>query len=255
MPHLLLDQKKRFLTHTNVVGTADTAPVAATLATALTGTNNDITFTAFTKGPPGNSNSVTYVNPGTANAALSMTITPAPGTQIACTADLVISLATNGSSTITTTAQQIIDLLTANANAVRPYFSFALSGGNDGTGVVTALAKTNFTGGTGMTESPIILLPDRPDSSQQQAKSGNIGIVAYGDTAQQMYVEVTYAPHNVLLTNPSAAIWFRWNQGTAGVVTVGTPPVAAQQEYQSEPTAVRLVSGDQAGGATINVKV
>lgn len=111
--------------------------VAASLTTALTGLNNDLTYTADTAGAAGNDITVAYVNPGTASAALAVTVT---GSAIS------VSLATDASSVITSTAALVRDAVNAHATA-STLVTAANATGNDGTGVVTALAATNLTGG------------------------------------------------------------------------------------------------------------
>jgi len=105
------------------------------LTTALTGTNNDLVFTAKLQGSQGLAVSVAYVNPGTANQPLGITVTKNA---------ISISLATDGTSTITTTAAQISALIAATP-AARGLVTVANAAGNDGTGLVTALAATNLT--------------------------------------------------------------------------------------------------------------
>jgi hypothetical protein len=113
--------------------------VAAALTTALTGTNNDLTFTAKRPGATGNQITVRYVDPGANNAKLSV---QSDGR------DIVVNLATSGAGAITSTAAQVRDALLANTTAA-DLVSVANAATNDGTGVVTALVKTNLTGGSG----------------------------------------------------------------------------------------------------------
>jgi hypothetical protein len=112
--------------------------VAATLSTALTGTNNDITLTAVTAGTTGNDITLALVDPSGNNAALGVVVT---GT------DIVVNLATNGGGTITSTAAQVIAAIAADEDAAA-LVTAANKSGNDGTGVVTALTETALTGGT-----------------------------------------------------------------------------------------------------------
>lgn len=109
------------------------ASVTATLTTALTGANNDLVFTAVPVGAAGNAISVQYLNPGLPSIGLSVAV--AAGA-------IVVTLATNGSSVITTTAAQIAALA-----GLGSLVTIANAGGNDGTGVVTAMAATNLSGG------------------------------------------------------------------------------------------------------------
>jgi len=110
----------------------------ATLETALTGSNNDITYTAVTPGDAGNAISVVYTDPAAANQALSVT---------ARNNLITVNLATNGASAITSTATLVLAAVQAHARAAQ-LVSAALSGAS-GAGVVTAMAETNLAGGSG----------------------------------------------------------------------------------------------------------
>lgn len=112
------------------------------LSTALTGANNDLKFTAKTISTTGNSNTVQYIDPSANNASLSVTITPDTGF-----ATLEISLATDSSGDITTTANDILVALAAEGTDFTDFMTVALVSGNDGSGVVTAMAQTNLSGG------------------------------------------------------------------------------------------------------------
>lgn len=77
------------------------APVnatAATIATALTGANNDLTFTAKTKGANGNDLSVTYLTPAAAGQAIGVTL--ANGTDIVVALAGTPAVAASGTATI-----------------------------------------------------------------------------------------------------------------------------------------------------------
>lgn len=113
-------------------------PVAASLTTSLTGANNDVTFTAKNAGIAGNSLTVAYVDPSENSAELSFTF---DGT------DLVISLATDSEGAITTTGQDIVDLVSANPS-IYGHIGAANASSNTGAGVVTALSETALSGGT-----------------------------------------------------------------------------------------------------------
>lgn len=120
--------------------------VLATLTTSLTGTNNDVVLTAK---PP------TYS--GKAGNAISLTITvsgvsTAQSISVSGT-DITFVSATNGSSAATSTAANLktaIDSTPAAAALV----TVANAPGNDGTGTVAALAKTNLTGGLDYATGP-----------------------------------------------------------------------------------------------------
>jgi hypothetical protein len=115
-------------------------PLPASLTTALTGTNNDLKFTAVTPGAAGNSITVTYVDPPTNNATLSVDV---DGT------DITVNLATNGSSAVTSTAAQVAAAIAASVEASR-LVSVENAPSNDGSGVVTALAETALSGGASL---------------------------------------------------------------------------------------------------------
>jgi predicted secreted protein len=115
--------------------------VFASLTTALTGTNNDITLTANVAGVAGNNIALVLVAPGTANQALTVSVA---GTVITA------NLATNGASAVTTTAAQLVAALNNNV-AVANLVTVIIKAGDDGSGVVTALASTPLAGGTAST--------------------------------------------------------------------------------------------------------
>lgn len=115
--------------------------VEATLATSLAGANNDLTFTAVHGGIVGNRIRIAYIDPGAASQPLTVTVTETPGDVL-----IEFSLATSGASAITTTGDDIKTALLASADA-SAHVTAADSGGNDGSGVVTALAATALAGG------------------------------------------------------------------------------------------------------------
>lgn len=155
----------------------------ATLTTALTGSNNDLTFTAVEAGESGDQISVTYVVSGT-NTALDAGVTdPFAGTAVVQAqvsdyftkrggfrwnavptgakvpvtvsvsgGDIVVTVATDGGGSATSTAAQVKTALEANTDVTK-LVSIANAPGSDGTGVVTAMAKTNLSGGTWAAET------------------------------------------------------------------------------------------------------
>ncbi|MEN9924162.1 MAG: B-type flagellin [Pseudomonadota bacterium] len=118
--------------------------VAATVNVNPTGDDNGLTFTAKTYGAAGNNISVTYNDPGAASQSLSVSVS---GTSI------VVSLATNGGASITSTAAQVkaaIEAVQAAANLITIAIMTSDSGvGDDGSGVVTAMAATALADGAG----------------------------------------------------------------------------------------------------------
>lgn len=108
----------------------------ATLTTALTGTHNDLTYTATDNGTGGNAVTVAYVVAGAST----------PLTVAVATNAITVNVATNGSSAATSTALQVRDAVRAST-AARALVNVDLAPANDGSGVVTALTATALTGG------------------------------------------------------------------------------------------------------------
>lgn len=111
--------------------------VASSLTTALAGDNNDLVFTAKTKGVIGDDITIAYINPAANDAELSVVVT---GT------DIVVNLATGAGGAITTIASDITAAILANAEA-NALVSVANAAANNGTGLVIALAETNLANG------------------------------------------------------------------------------------------------------------
>ena len=111
---------------------------SAILTTALTGNNNDLVFTSVAKNETANGITIKYTDPYNNNHALSISVSGQ---------DINVTLATNSSGTITTTATQLKTAIDANSPA-HSLVTVANASGNDGSGVVAAMAKTNLKGGT-----------------------------------------------------------------------------------------------------------
>jgi hypothetical protein len=109
----------------------------ATLTTSLAGANNDLTFTAKNAGSAGNNISVTYTDPGGVTATLGIVVS---GT------DITVNLG-RAASAINTTAAALATAVAADIGA-NNLVRVANASGNDGTGLVTAMAKTNLAGGS-----------------------------------------------------------------------------------------------------------
>lgn len=110
----------------------------AKLTTAMAGTNNDLTFYAKTPGAAGNNIRVRIVVAG-ASTALSVSV---------ATNDITINSATSAGSAATSTAAQVRTAVLASVPAMALLGSVENATGNDGTGVVAALAFTNLAGGS-----------------------------------------------------------------------------------------------------------
>lgn len=111
-------------------------PEAASFTTNLTGTNNDLTYTAKAKAASGNAITITYVVAG-ASTPLTVSVT---GNAI------TVNVATNGSSVATSTAAQVAAAV-AGSTPAAALVTATNATGNDGTGVVTAMSAQTLTGG------------------------------------------------------------------------------------------------------------
>lgn len=156
-------------------------PPKAALTTSLTGTNNDLVYTALVGGPAGNSISVTYVVSGT-NTALSVAMQGF---------DIVVTVATDGGGAATSTAAAVSSAVSAvGSNLV----TIANASSNDGTGVVAALTKTNLTGGALQTTPPS---QTNGDSTNGHYFTGNDALtyleVVSSDAGSQT-VSILYSP-------------------------------------------------------------
>jgi hypothetical protein len=126
------------LAHQNVSSVVLNTGVKATLDTGSEPTDTGITWTALAAGAAGNSLTVELLDPLTNGAALAVSVT---GT------DIAVSLATSALGAIITTAAQILAAIAAHP-AAAALVSAADTGTSDGSGVVSAVAKTPLAGGS-----------------------------------------------------------------------------------------------------------
>lgn len=117
----------------NIVVTLETEDVAADA------TIEGVTYTADTAGADGNNITITYVDPGAASQALSISVV---GNNI------IANLATDGSSIITSTQTEVRDAINGHGTAS----TMVTGSGGDGT-VVNAVSTTSLTGG--ITSNPV----------------------------------------------------------------------------------------------------
>lgn len=153
----------------------------ATLTTSMTGTNNDLVFTAREAGPRGDEITVEFVVADVDQVLAAITNDPVEGDTVVYIAapaqklgfydslaghqrgltggpavvpvsfaaqgtNITITVATNGSGDPTSTATQIKNAMEADPS-VMALISVALAPGNNGTGVVTVVAQTPLAGG------------------------------------------------------------------------------------------------------------
>lgn len=115
------------------------ALAGASLNHGVIGNNNALTFAARLPGVGGNNIRLTLTDPPGNNAALAVDVVGN---------DINVTLATDGASAITTTAEQLADAIRANG-AADELITVANQGASTGAGVVTALAQTALAGGAG----------------------------------------------------------------------------------------------------------
>lgn len=113
----------------------------ASLTTALAGTHNDLVYRAKVAGAAGNSIQVAYLgNAGTVERDVTVSGSTI-NVQLATTA---------GAVRATETAAAILNAIRNDIEA-RNLVDVSLASGNDGTGVLVAMAATNLTGGSDTT--------------------------------------------------------------------------------------------------------
>lgn len=129
------------------------AQTHAYLVTALTGTHNDLTYIQRAAGAA--AVSVEYIDPSANDAALSIAVT---------SNKITVNLATGPAGAITSTAAQIKAAIEAHSTA-RTKAVVQLATGNNGTGVVIALAETPLNDIGGSTPTVNVKLQTSYDAS------------------------------------------------------------------------------------------
>lgn len=117
--------------------------VKATVTVDMTNANADLTYTAKAYGTDGNSITVTHVDPSGNNKVLAVTVSGK---------DITVSLATDGSGNITSTANEVKAAVDAHAEASA---LVAVTVEGTGAGVTNAEAKATLTGGVNVTAGEI----------------------------------------------------------------------------------------------------
>lgn len=129
-----------------IIGSGAPAATAhGTLTVNPTGDDNGLIYTSVAYGAGANAITIRYVDPAANNAALSVSVLGSA---------ITVNLATGVAGAITSTAAEVkaaIDALPAAAALVTVAIQTADSGsGDDGSGVVTAMASAPLTGGAGV---------------------------------------------------------------------------------------------------------
>lgn len=158
------------------------------LRTALTGANNDLDIIA--RDPAVTDITVALIDPADTSQALSVEVTDH---------DIVVNLATDGSGTITSTAAQVAAAIAAHATA-KELVVVSNAAGNDGTGVVTALAETGLGGPTGTSPTIDVDVETMADTSHwynapgptiPQANAAGVYRAVFGPLGWQSRINVT----------------------------------------------------------------
>ncbi len=178
-----------------LVPTTELTPTKATLTTALAGADNDLTYTALTGGPAGNSIRVTYVVAGN-NTLL---------TVVVAGYDITVNVATDGAGAATSTASLVLAALQANPDVQR-LVTVALATGNTGVGVVAALALTALAGGNLSNLQPTLTNGDATNGHYITANDGLTIIEVVSSDASARTVSVSYSPYYTPLAAIAAEV-------------------------------------------------
>lgn len=160
----------------------DVGAQAATLTTALAGSDNDLTFTARKGGSWGNDVQVAYVDPGGATASLSVVVS----------GPLITVNLARAASAIITTANDIKTAIERKPDA-RALVEVELAGAA-GTGIVTALAATSLAGGSYGVTNPGLTNGDSSNDHYYVDPTGEVELEIVSTDAGAQSVSVHYAP-------------------------------------------------------------
>lgn len=165
------------------VPVTDVTPPKATLTTALTGTNNDLLFTAKKGGTWGNAIQVEYIDPGGATATLSVVVR-----------GFVITVNLGrATSAINTTAAALMAAVQANLDAAQ-LVDVANAPSNDGTGLVTALSATALAGGTYGLALPAVTNGDAANDHYLTGNDGQVILQVVSSDAGAQTVTIKRSP-------------------------------------------------------------
>ena len=166
-----------------LVPTTEVTPPKATHTTALSGTNNDLVFTARRGGSWGNDIRIRYVDPGAPSVALSVTVDGF---------DITVTLATDGSSVITSTAAEVAAKVTADLFA-NQLVEVENASSNNGTGVVDDFAFANLAGGEYAVVQPAGTAADATNDHYLTDNDGDTELEVSNATGSSKTVTVHYA--------------------------------------------------------------
>jgi hypothetical protein len=167
-----------------LVPVTEITPPKAAHTTALTGTHNDLVFTARTGGPGGNSLRIAYIVAG-ASTPLSVVVTGY---------DITVNVQTDGASAAVSTATDVLTAIRANFDANR-LVTVALAAANDGTGIVVAFALTALAGGSFQTTPPTQVDGDATNGNYLTGNDGLTTIEVVSSDGSSRTVTLFYSPY------------------------------------------------------------
>lgn len=165
------------------VPVTDITPPKATLTTALTGTNNDLVFTAKRGGTWGNSIQVEYIDPGGVTATLSVVVS----------GFLITVNLGRAASAINTTASALATAVAASIDALA-LVGVANASSNDGTGLVTALTATALSGGSYGAALPAVTNGDATNDHYFTGNDGKVILQVVSSDAGVQTVTIERSP-------------------------------------------------------------
>ncbi len=213
--------------------------IAATQSTATldsAAANADVTFTrvdAGTDATLGGKVSVSFVDPGAASQSLGVNTTVQSNGDV----DIVVNLATDGASAITTTADDIQTLINNDATASQ-YVTAAEEG--TGTGVVDAIAATDLTGA--VDQGTLNFIDNRPTGT---AGTVNVVLADPGAASSPLGVSVSTSGDDSTITVNLAT------DGTGAITsTLDDIAAAINNDGTASPLVDASVNGDGTATST-----
>lgn len=154
-------------------------PAVATNTTGTVESNNGLTWSAKGPGLSGNDISITLTKPAVSNAVLTVSV---------INTEVRVALATDQNGDISSTAAQVLAAVQAHSGANRT-INVAHTPTSDGTGVMTAVTKTNLTGGLGY-ESNIDYMVNLAAGTLKLTSATRI------PTDEDIYIEYTHRAYS-----------------------------------------------------------
>lgn len=188
-------------------------PAQAVASTNLTGTNNDLDFTAVPSGEQGNGIQVVYVDPGGITATLSVSVDVQERI-------ITVNLG-RAASAINSTAAQVAAAIAANTDAAALVTS-ANHAGNDGTGIVTAMSALTLGSGTSGGHGAIKLFDVSGSALAAVILIGNADLTG---ASAQLKVGTAEDDDCFIPATTATSVTKGKTVDKSGVITPGTAPV------------------------------